>query len=74
LRTRAETLPAEICDVGAGFFYISADPSAHFDHRLDHFRFQLLAEERFAFSQNFTNVRTQFAGLRIDNLKFFFNT
>ena len=64
----------KICDIGAGFFYILADPSAHFDHRLDHFRFDLLAEQRLAFSENFGDMRPQLTGVRIDNLKLFFNT
>ena len=34
---------AKIGDMSASFFYVHADAGAHFDHRLDHFRFDLLA-------------------------------
>ena len=60
-------------DVGAGFLNVVTDAGADFDHRLDHFRFDLLAEQHFAFVENFRNMRTQLARMRIDNLKFFFN-
>lgn len=33
----------------------------------------MLAEQRLAFCENFRDVRTQLASLRIDNLKHFFN-
>src|SRR6266568_8344561 len=61
----------KICDIGASRLDIFADPSAHFDHRLDHFRFDLLAEQRLALCENFGNMRTQLTGVRIDNLKLF---
>src|SRR4030095_5235139 len=64
---------AQVCDIASSFFYIIADSRAHFDHRLDHFRFDLLAEQRLAFLEDFRDMRTQLAGMRIDNLEFFFN-
>ena len=64
---------AKICDIGASFFYIFADSCTYFDHRLNHFRFDLLAEQRLAFCENFGNMRTQLTGVRIDNLKLFFD-
>ena len=54
---------AKICDIGASFFYIFADSRAHFDHRLDHFGFDLLAEQRLAFSENFGDMRPQLTGV-----------
>src|SRR6185503_1752261 len=64
---------AQVCDVPSSFFYVFADSGAHFDHRLDHFWFDLLTEQHLAVFENFRDVRTQLAGLRIDNLKLFFD-
>src|SRR6185503_134962 len=71
-QTRNDT--TQVCNIGSSFFYIFADPGAHFDHRLDHFRFDLLTEQHLAFFQDFRDMRTQFACMRINNLKLFFNT
>src|ERR1041384_7090906 len=71
-QTRNDT--AQVCDIGSSFFYVFADSGAHFDHRLDHFGFDLLTEQHLALFQDFRDMRTQFAGTRINNLKLFFNT
>src|SRR5690348_5926544 len=71
-QTRNDT--AQVCDIGSSFFYVFADSGAHFDHRLDHFRFDLLTEQHLAFFQDFRDMRTQLAGVRINNLKLFLNT
>jgi hypothetical protein len=71
-QTRNDT--AQVCDIGSSFFYVFADSGAHFDHRLDHFGFDLLTEQHLALFQDFRDMRTQFAGMRINNLKLFFNT
>src|ERR1044071_4301077 len=71
-QTRHDT--AQVCDIGSSFFYVFADSGAHFDHRLDHFGFDLLTEQHLAFFQDFRDMRTQLAGMRINNLKLFFNT
>src|SRR5690349_17545668 len=71
-QTRNDT--AQVCDIGSRFFYVVADSGAHFDHRLDHFRFDLLTEQHLALFQNFRDMRTQLAGVRINNLKLFLNT
>ena len=44
------------------------------DHRLVHFGFDLLLEDDFAAFENFLNVRTQLARLRIDNREFLLDT
>src|ERR1043165_7063935 len=74
LADKAGENTAKIYDIGAYFFYIFADPGTDFDHRLNYFRFHLLAEQRFAVIQNFRDVRAQFAGFGIDYLKLFFDT
>src|SRR5690242_1948494 len=71
-QTRNDT--AQVCDIGSSFFYVFADSGAHFDHRLDHFGLDLLTEQHLAFFQDFRDMRTQFVGMRINNLKLFFNT
>src|ERR1051326_7566135 len=71
-QTRNDT--AQVCDIGSSFFYVFADSGAHFDHGLDHFGFDLLTKQHLAFFQDFRDMRTQFAGMRINNLKLFFNT
>jgi hypothetical protein len=43
---------AQVCDIGASLFYVFADSGAYFDHRLDHFGFDLLTEQHPAFFQD----------------------
>src|SRR5438552_6652365 len=43
---------AKICDIRASFLYIFADSRADLDHGLDHFWFDLLAEQHLAFFKN----------------------
>ena len=65
---------AQVCDIGLSFFYVFADSGAHFEYQLDHFGFDLLTEQHLAFFQDFRDMRTQLTGMRINNLKLFFNT
>ena len=51
-----------------------ANLSPKLDNRLVHLRFDLLLERDFAALENFLNVRAQFARLRIDDGKLFFNS
>src|SRR6185436_15974789 len=53
---------------------VIANTGAYLDHRLDHFRLDLLAENHLAFFQKFGNVATQFARLRIYNLELFLDS
>src|SRR6187397_1509745 len=71
-QTRKNT--PQVCDVPSSFFYVFADSGAHFDHRLDHLWFDLLTEQHLAVFENFRDVRTQLAGMRINDLKLFFDT
>jgi hypothetical protein len=64
---------AEVRDVRARLLYVVADARADLDHRLDHLRLDLLAEEHLPFLKHLRDVRTQLARLRIDDLKFFFD-
>src|SRR5690349_8255577 len=62
---------AQARDVLAGFLDVATNASPDLDHRLNHFRLDLLAEQHLAFLEDLGDVRTQFARLRIDDLKFF---
>src|SRR5258708_35700980 len=65
---------AKIKDVCARVLDRIANLSAELDHGLVHLGFDLLFEHDLAALENFLNVRTQLACLRIDNRKFLFNT
>jgi hypothetical protein len=61
-------------NVRAGLLDVFADTRADLNHRLNHLRLNLLAQQHFAFFEEFGNVRTKFTCLRIDDLKLFFDT
>src|SRR6185369_14820975 len=61
-------------DIGACFLDVATDAGAHFDHRLDHLGLDLFAQQHLAFFEYLGDVRAQLARLRIDDLKFLFDT
>src|SRR6266403_6287518 len=64
---------AKIKDVCARVLDGIANLSAKLDHGLVHLGFDLLFEHDLAALENFLNVRTQLARLRIDNGELLFN-
>src|SRR2546425_164749 len=65
---------AQAGNIRARFLNVLADAGADLNHRLDHLRLDLLAEDHLAFFQEFRDVRTQLARFRINNLEFFFDS
>src|ERR1700726_3315154 len=53
---------------------VATNLGAEFDYRLVHFGFEVLFQEHFAVGQNLLNMRPQLACLRIDDLKFLFDS
>src|SRR5450631_295171 len=63
-------LAAQLNDLLPRTTHITANLRAKLDDRLVHLRLDLLFQNHFAVGQNFLDVRTQPARLRIDNLEF----
>src|ERR1043165_4014844 len=64
---------AQARDVFAGLLDVATNSGPDLDHRLNHFRLDLLAQQHLAFFEDLGDVRTEFARLRIDDLKFLFD-
>ena len=65
---------AQLDDVGSGLLDILADTGADLDHRLVHFRFDLLAEQHAPLFKDLIDAGTQLPRIRIDDLKLLFDT
>ncbi len=62
---------AQANDIGSTFFDVAADAGSNLDHRLVHFRLDLLAEDHPTLVEHFIHPGAQLTGVRVDDLKLF---